>query len=118
MLRSFRSVDDLADVASSKRGRHFAGLRRLLDRSHRRPGRITETRAHPDGGMEFDLRVENPLADVAEAECSVDAPDGQGVNIIVGGIPPLDEKVLTTRMQDLPEDTSADEFDVSCTAET
>lgn len=81
------------------------------------PAEVIEARPHPERGMEFDLRVENPLDEAAEAECSVNGPDGQGVTIVTD-IPASGEETLTTRMQDLPEDTTLDEFDVSCTAQS
>lgn len=67
--------------------------------------------------MEFDLRIENPLDEAAEAECSVNAPDDQGVTLVTV-LPASGERTVTTRMQNLTAATAAAEFDVSCSVET
>lgn len=81
------------------------------------PARITGVRAHPDGGVEFDLVVENPLDHPSSVHCSVDSVRANHSVAIESEIPASEVRRVTTRMEHLPVSTRPDELDAWCVAD-
>ena len=83
------------------------------------PAEVTQVRAHSAGGMEFDLRIENPLDESADAHCSVKASRaGHSVVIETDEVPAGGERTLTTRMEHLPDDIKVEGLVPFCTLDT
>lgn len=81
------------------------------------PSRVTEVRAHPEGGVEFELAVENPLDHPSKVRCSVDAVRTNHSVVIESEIPATEVRIVTTRMAHLPVSTRPDDLDAWCVAE-